>query len=81
MTQARTPKDEPLDHLLSIPIFQGHNLALKAAARKDHRSVSAYVRLLILQDLVKEGYLNEDFELIATVDSATDPALPAVKAS
>jgi len=80
--QARGDKPEPLDHLLSIPIWTGHNAVLKRAARSDHRSVSAFVRLMILSKLHELGYLDEDFGIKdPDIEETVPDGLPAVKAS
>ena len=54
----------------------------KRAARSDHRSVSAFVRLMILSKLHELGYLDEDFGIKdPDIEETVPDGLPAVKAS
>jgi len=52
-------KTETMDTLLSIPMYPKYDELLKLAAQGEGRSVAAYVRLLILNDLQRLKLVDE----------------------
>jgi len=71
--RARTGAQERNDMLLSIPIQPRHNEPLKRLAARDGRSVSGYVRWLIIRELQVAGLIDADLAPVEDQE-ATPPA-------
>jgi predicted DNA-binding protein len=61
---AQEQKTETMDTLLSIPMYPKYDQPLKVAAQRDGRTVAAYVRWVILQDLEVKGLVDVNKEPI-----------------
>jgi len=56
------PRKETKELMLSVPLEPSYDGVIKTRARQEARSVSGYIRWLILEDLKAKGLLNEDLE-------------------
>jgi hypothetical protein len=52
------------DTMLTIPMETRHAQVLGIAARRVQRSVSGYVRWMILNDLKDQGLLDENYDVL-----------------
>jgi hypothetical protein len=70
----RTRKEAPAqtkDVMLTIPIERRHDSLTKVAAARDGRSVSGWVRYLILQELQKQALVDENFAPTDSTEQAS----------
>jgi len=56
------------DVWLTVPIEPRHNDLVKTAAKRESRSVSGWIRNLILQELKRLGLVDEEFNPIDETD-------------
>ena len=53
------------DEMLSVPMAEVYVPAIKRAARRDNRTVAAYVRSLVMRDLVSKGLITQEGEVVS----------------
>jgi len=73
MAQSRTRRDgaQTKDVWLTVPIEPRHDPLVRAAAARESRSVSGWIRHLILQDLQRKELVDAEFNPVEPAEETT----------
>jgi len=60
MARPTKPSEERMTEMLGFTVTKGQRNALEAAAEADNRTLSAFIRNVMLVEVRKGGFLDED---------------------